>query len=76
MNKDKKIWYIDGINPSTARKIANCFFGGFYFSLKVNEKEYTYDVFLKDGIAKDKIDNFKRCWGGNWKIYIYKGEQA
>lgn len=73
-NAKRKVNYIDGITPNTARKIAEEKFREKFYSLKVNDKEFTYDVFLLEGVSKELIKDFKEFWGGNWRIFIYKEE--
>lgn len=53
-SKGKKLWYVDGISPSIAKRICKFAFGDNFKELRANEKERRYDVLLKISSEKEK----------------------
>lgn len=69
--KKERWYYINGINPATARKIVEYVFKIDYVSLKENRTERTYDVFLRETANKEEIKKFKEFFGDSWKFYMF-----
>lgn len=85
------VYRISNFLVSNARKVCKFFFGDFYISCDLNERERCFEIRLrkeiivkqKDGRTKTEdiedyidIDHFKKYWGPQWKIMFSIDEEV
>lgn len=61
--------YIRGVNLSTARRIVRYEFQDFLIRVEQNNRDHTYDIYLKPGVDQENIEFFQAYWGKNYRIF-------
>jgi len=74
----QKKYYISGFQKHQAKRVCEYFFGDYFVSIKLNEKDTRFDIKLKKTLligGKDmkiqdylNIDDFKSFWGPQWRL--------
>ena len=68
--KTKRFNYIRGVNLSTARRIVKYEFRDFLIRVDQNDREHTYDIYLKEGVEQERIEYFQEYWETSYRIFI------
>jgi hypothetical protein len=61
--------YVNGVIPSIGNRIAKYTFGSKLHKFEFNKEENEFHVFLKQEVAKNIVDHFKKHWPG-FKIFV------